>query len=68
MKPMTFRPKSEFLDVMQSRGFLQDCSDLEGLDSAMHSGIVPAYIGFDCTADSLHIGSLIQIMILRWLQ
>ena len=65
---MTFRPKSEFLNVMQSRGFLQDCSDLAGLDNAMYSGIVPAYIGFDCTADSLHVGSLIQIMILRWLQ
>ncbi len=65
---MIFRPKSEFLDVMQTRGFLQDCTDMEGLDSALAEGIVPAYIGFDCTADSLHVGSLIQIMILRWLQ
>lgn len=65
---MTYKPKSEFLHVMQSRGFLQDCTDLEGLDEALLSGVVPAYIGFDATADSLHVGSLIQIMILRWLQ
>ncbi len=65
---MIFRPKSEFLTILQSRGFIQDCSDLEGLDQALMAEIVPAYIGFDCTADSLHVGSLVQIMILRWLQ
>lgn len=53
---------------MMARGFLQDCTDLEGLDQALLDGIVPAYIGFDATADSLHVGSLIQIMMLRWLQ
>ena len=65
---MTYKPKSEFLHVMQTRGFLQDCTDLEGLDDRLLEGIVPAYIGFDATADSLHVGSLIQIMMLRWLQ
>jgi len=53
---------------MNSRGFLQDCSDLEGLDEEMKKGAISAYIGFDATADSLHVGSLIQIMMLRWLQ
>lgn len=53
---------------MQSRGFLQDCTDLEGLDERLLEGVLPAYIGFDATADSLHVGSLIQIMMLRWLQ
>ncbi len=65
---MTYKPKSEFLQVMQSRGFLSDCTDMEGLDEALLAGVVPAYIGFDATADSLHVGSLIQIMMLRWLQ
>ncbi|MGG7644143.1 tyrosine--tRNA ligase [Rhodovulum sp. YNF3179] len=65
---MTYHPKSEFLHVMQERGFLADCTDLQGLDEAMAVGIVPAYIGFDATARSLHVGSLIQIMMLRWLQ
>ncbi len=53
---------------MQARGFLQDCTDLEGLDLLLRKQTVPAYIGFDATADSLHVGSLIQIMMLRWLQ
>jgi len=53
---------------MQTRGFLQDCTDLQGLDERLMQGVMPAYIGFDATADSLHIGSLIQIMMLRWLQ
>ncbi len=65
---MTYKPKSEFLHEMQTRGFLQDCSDLEGLDERLLNGTLPAYIGFDATADSLHVGSLIQIMMLRWLQ
>jgi len=54
--------------VMMERGFLADCTDYQGLDEAMVAGIVPAYIGFDATAKSLHVGSLIQIMMLRWLQ
>jgi len=65
---MTRTPKSEFLDVMQARGFIADATDFEGLDEALAAGVVPAYIGFDATAPSLHAGSLLQIMMLRWLQ
>ena len=65
---MTYSPKSQFLQVMQQRGFLQDCTDLQGLDERLLQGTMPAYIGFDATAESLHVGSLIQIMMLRWLQ
>jgi tyrosyl-tRNA synthetase len=65
---MTYKPKSEFLTAMLERGFLQDCTDLEGLDDRLLEGPAAAYIGFDATADSLHIGSLIQIMMLRWWQ
>ncbi|WP_108782380.1 tyrosine--tRNA ligase [Pontivivens insulae] len=65
---MSYIPRSDFLHVMTTRGFIQDCTDLEALDQALLDGVVPGYIGFDCTADSLHVGSLIQIMMLRWLQ
>ncbi len=65
---MSTQPKSEFLKVMIARGFLADCTDMQGLDQALMDGVVPAYIGFDATARSLHVGSLIQIMMLRWLQ
>ena len=65
---MTYHPKSEFMSVMIERGFLADCTDYQGLDEAFANGVVPAYIGFDATAKSLHVGSLIQIMMLRWLQ
>ena len=63
-----FRPQSAFLTVLVERGFLQQCSDLAGLDQIAKSGKLVAYIGFDCTAHSLHAGSLVQIMLLRWLQ
>ncbi len=65
---MTYHPKSDFMRVMIERGFLADCTDYQGLDEAFSKGVVPAYIGFDATATSLHVGSLIQIMMLRWLQ
>jgi tyrosyl-tRNA synthetase len=65
---MTYHPKSEFMRVMMSRGFLADCTDYQALDEAFLAGVVPGYIGFDATARSLHVGSLIQIMMLRWLQ
>ena len=65
---MTYHPKSDFMNVMMTRGFLADCTDYQGLDDALTKGVVPAYIGFDATAKSLHVGSLIQIMMLRWLQ
>lgn len=63
-----FRPTSDFLNVLSQRGFLHQCSDLAGLDEKAKSGDLVAYIGFDCTAASLHVGSLVQIMMLRWLQ
>ena len=65
---MTYHPKSDFMAVMMDRGFLADCTDYQALDEALSRGVVPAYIGFDATAKSLHVGSLIQIMMLRWLQ
>tara|TARA_B110000090_G_scaffold50095_1_gene57176 strand:- start:2287 stop:3537 length:1251 start_codon:yes stop_codon:yes gene_type:complete len=65
---MTYHPKSEFVAVMMERGFLADCTDYQGLDDALLKGAQPGYIGFDATAKSLHVGSLIQIMMLRWLQ
>ena len=65
---MTYHPKSDFMRVMIERGFLADCTDYQGLDEALVKGVVPGYIGFDATATSLHVGSLIQIMMLRWLQ
>ena len=65
---MVFRPKSDFLNIMISRGFISDCTDYEGLDHLLKSQICPGYIGFDATAKSLHVGSLMQIMMLRWLQ
>jgi tyrosyl-tRNA synthetase len=63
-----FRPQSDFLAVLQERGFIHQCSDLSGLDEKARSGSLVAYIGFDCTAPSLHVGSLLQIMMLHWLQ
>ena len=65
---MTYHPKSDFVAVMMERGFLSDCTDYQGLDDALLQGVRPAYIGFDATAKSLHVGSLIQIMMLRWFQ
>jgi tyrosyl-tRNA synthetase len=53
---------------MISRGFISDCTDYEGLDHLLSTEICPGYIGFDATAKSLHVGSLMQIMMLRWLQ
>jgi tyrosyl-tRNA synthetase len=60
--------KSDFLRVMQARGYVHQITDAEALDQRLCAGTAPAYIGFDCTADSLHVGSLIQIMVLRRLQ
>lgn len=65
---MTYQPKSDFLQVMIERGFLADCTDLEGLDAELSKGALPAYIGYDATARSLHVGHLLNIMMLRWLQ
>ncbi|RLJ59321.1 tyrosyl-tRNA synthetase [Litoreibacter meonggei] len=65
---MTYHAKSEFLTVMMERGFLADCTDYQGLDEALIKGVVPAYIGYDATAKSLHVGHLMNIMVLRWFQ
>ena len=65
---MTYHPKSEFIRIMMERGFLADCTDYQGLDDALMKGAVPAYIGYDATAKSLHVGHLMNIMVLRWLQ
>jgi tyrosyl-tRNA synthetase len=65
---MTYHAKSDFMRVMMERGYLADCTDYQALDEAFLKGVVPGYIGFDATAKSLHVGSLIQIMMLRWLQ
>jgi len=60
--------RSEFLRTLQRRGAYQDCTDAEALDALCGRQRIAAYIGFDCTAPSLHIGSLVQIMTLRRLQ
>ncbi len=60
--------RSAFLRTLVERGFLHQCTDLEGLDAAAAAGRITGYIGFDATADSLHAGSLVQIMMLRHMQ
>jgi tyrosyl-tRNA synthetase len=60
--------KSDFLRVLAERGFIHQISDAEGLDARAAAGPVTAYVGFDATAPSLHIGNLLTIMMLRWLQ
>ncbi|MEM9422577.1 MAG: tyrosine--tRNA ligase, partial [Pseudomonadota bacterium] len=60
--------QSDFLNVLHERGFIHQSTHLEALDQAATKGVVTGYIGFDATADSLHAGSLIQIMMLYWLQ
>ncbi|HEY4136443.1 MAG TPA: tyrosine--tRNA ligase [Alphaproteobacteria bacterium] len=64
----SFTPRSDFLRVIIERGYLNQCTDLEALDKRLTSGVVTAYNGFDATGDSLHIGHLVPIMMLRWLQ
>ncbi|MBK8176874.1 MAG: tyrosine--tRNA ligase [Rhodospirillales bacterium] len=61
-------PRSDFLRTVVDRGYLHQCTDLEGLDALACEHAITAYIGFDCTAPSLHVGSLVSIMLLRHLQ
>lgn len=61
-------PQSSFLRTLSERGFIHQSTDMAALDEAAAKGRIVAYIGFDCTAPSLHAGSLVQIMLLRWLQ
>ncbi|MEM1385978.1 MAG: tyrosine--tRNA ligase [Pseudomonadota bacterium] len=65
---MTYHPKSDFLHEISRRGFLADCTHLQELDEALLKGPATGYIGYDLTASSLHIGNLVQIMLLRWFQ
>src|SRR5438270_4708805 len=60
--------KSEFLHILASRGFIHQISEPEALDARVQASTITAYIGFDCTAPSLHVGSLLQIMMLYWMQ
>ncbi|NQU58917.1 MAG: tyrosine--tRNA ligase [Rhodospirillales bacterium] len=60
--------RSEFIQNVIERGYMHQCTDLDGLDKLATGKIISAYIGFDCTAPSLHAGSLVQIMMLRLLQ
>jgi tyrosyl-tRNA synthetase len=60
--------KSDFLNVLAARGFIQQVSEPQALDALASSSTITGYIGFDCTASSLHVGSLLPIMLLYWLQ
>jgi tyrosyl-tRNA synthetase len=60
--------RSPFLSAARERGFIHQCTDPEALDERFEAGTVTAYVGYDCTADSLHVGSLVSIMLLRLLQ
>ncbi|MDO8399959.1 MAG: tyrosine--tRNA ligase [Bradyrhizobium sp.] len=60
--------KSDFLNILQQRGFVHQCSDFDGLDALAAKGQATAYIGYDCTAPSLHIGNFLTMMMLYWLQ
>ncbi len=60
--------KSDFLNILSERGFIHQCSDFEGLDALAAKGQAIAYVGYDCTAPSLHIGNYLTMMMLHWLQ
>lgn len=60
--------KSDFLNTLQERGFIHQCSDFEGLDALAAKGEATTYVGYDCTARSLHIGNYLTMMMLHWLQ
>src|SRR5712672_542276 len=60
--------KSDFLNTLQERGFIHQCSDFDGLDALAARGQATAYVGYDCTAPSLHIGNYLTMMMLYWLQ
>ena len=60
--------KSEFLKTISERGFIHQCTDMDVLDSNANTQMLTAYVGYDATADSLHIGNLVSIMMLYWMQ
>jgi tyrosyl-tRNA synthetase len=61
-------PRSEFLRTLQARGFIHQCTDMEAMDDVALKAPIVAYVGYDCTAPSLHVGNLVSIMLLRWFQ
>ena len=63
-----FKPKSDLIRELQERGYIHQCTNIEELDKLTSKKKITAYIGFDCTAQSLHVGSLIQLMLIRILQ
>jgi tyrosyl-tRNA synthetase len=64
----TEAPKSDFLRILTERGFIHQCSDMPGLDALAAKGQAVGYVGYDCTAPSLHIGNFLSMMMLHWLQ
>jgi len=64
----SFAPKSDFVRTLAERGHIHQASDLAGIDAAAAEGRLTAYVGYDCTAASLHVGHLLSIMMLHWLQ
>ena len=63
-----FTPKSDFLRILSERGYIHQASDMAGIDAAAQEGRLTTYVGYDCTAPSLHVGHLLSIMMLHWLQ
>ncbi|MGY8997877.1 MAG: tyrosine--tRNA ligase, partial [Alphaproteobacteria bacterium] len=61
-------PRSEFLRDIVARGFMHQCTDIDALDEKATNGTVVAYIGYDCTGPSLHVGHMVSIMMLRRMQ
>ena len=61
-------PSSDFLRILTERGYIHQCSDMGGLDALANKGEIIAYVGYDCTAASLHVGHLLSIMMMHWLQ
>ena len=60
--------RSDFLNVLEQRGYIHQCTDLEAMDEAAGTAPMVAYVGYDCTAPSLHVGNLVSVMLLRWFQ
>ncbi|HFB2048758.1 MAG: tyrosine--tRNA ligase [Hyphomicrobiaceae bacterium] len=68
MANTSLTPKSDFLKIIQERGYIHQCSDFEALDKLALKQKIVCYVGYDCTAQSLHVGSMLTIMMLFWLQ
>ena len=57
--------KSDLIQIFSERGYIHQATDLDGIDGHAADSIMPTYIGFDCTADSLHVGSLVQLSLIH---